>query len=355
MGKGEALDNRDEIKKIDPKGMLAIVSGMPEMLGEAYKISKSVSLPEAGAIKNVVFSGMGGSAIAGDVITDLLWEKSPLGFYTNRGYKVPGSVGEETLFFAVSYSGNTEETILAVNEAAGRKAKIFCLTSGGKLRELAEKNRFPLCVIPSGYQPRAAFPYILLALLNILSNLGIYALAEKDVVDAAAILQKLAKEIGPAVDTRNNPAKQLAKKIEGKIPVILASAGLNGSAGMRMKTQFNENSKVTALLNSFPELNHNEMVNLSALKRESHDFALLLLRDEGEPDRIAKRIEITKSLIGVPLGGVNEIWAKGKTPFARVLSLIFYGDLLSVYLAIARGIDPTSVDAINRFKKEISR
>ena len=128
-----------------------------------------------------------------------------------------------------------------------------------------------------------------------------------------------------------------------------------GAAGLRLKTQFNENSKITALFNVFPELNHNEIVSLSVLNRSKHNFSLIFLRDEGDHERTKKRMEITKSLIGMQLGGVSEIWSSGKSAMERILSLIYFADFLSVYLAILQGIDPTPVEVIGRLKKELMR
>jgi len=147
----------------------------------------------------------------------------------------------------------------------------------------------------------------------------------------------------------------LAKKLVGKIPLIFGSVGTTGSAALRLKNQFNENSKVAAILSLFPELNHNEIVSLSTLRRDDHNFAWIVFRDESDNERVKKRIEITKSLIGRQLGGVNEIVTQGKSPLARILSSILFGDYLSVYLAILRGVDPTPVEVISRLKKELMR
>lgn len=351
------LDNIEKIKEIDQSGMLTVVAETPQMLLDAYELSSKVSLPRMRKINQIVVSGMGGSAIAGDIVSSLVSSKA---VYVNRDYKLPAWVGnttmvaKETLFFALSYSGDTEETLSAIKEAAQRGLKIICITSGGKLKEIAESSGYPLYLIPSGYQPRAALPYLLVPLLKSLEEIGIISGIKDGVDESATLLRKLTEEYGIAKPLRSNLVKQLAKKLLWKIPIIFGTSTTQ-AAGLRLKTQFSENSKVTALFNVFPELNHNEIVNLSVLKRGEHNFSALFLRDERDSERIKKRIEITKSLIGSQLGGVNEIWSNGKSSLARILSLIYFGDFLSVYLAILRGIDPTPVQVITRLKKELMR
>ena len=349
------LDNLEKINEVDKSGMLSVVAETPEMLLKAYDRSQKTSLPKLKKIKQVVIAGMGGSAIAGDIVAGLLLDKAQVPVYVNRDYGIPSFVGSETLFFALSYSGDTEETLSAVKEAARAKAKIVCVASGGKLKELAESKLYPLYLIPSGYQPRAALPYLLVPVLRGLEELGIISSFQEELNKAVGTLQKLRGEYGASKPLRGNPVKQLAKKLLGKIPLIFAGQRSAAAAGLRLKTQFNENSKVTALFNVFPELNHNEIVNLSVLNRSEHNFSLIFLRDEGDHERTKKRMEITKSLIGMQLGGVSEIWSSGKAAMERNLSLIYFGDFLSVYLAFLQGIDPTPVEVIARLKKELMR
>ena len=355
MAEVELLDRAGEIAKIDRSGMLSVVSQTPEMLFQAEKFSAGVSLPKLKKIDQIIVSGMGGSAIAGDVAADLFFKKTKVPILTNRSYTLPEFAGSETLLFALSYSGDTEETLSVVKEAERRKAAVICITSGGKLKEIAESKKYPLFLIPTGYQPRAALPYLLIPLIISLEKMGIFPSISDEVKEVIALLQKLREEYGLQKPLRSNSVKQLAKKLVGKIPLIFGSVGTTGSAALRLKNQFNENSKVAAILSLFPELNHNEIVSLSTLRRDDHNFAWIVFRDESDNERVKKRIEITKSLIGRQLGGVNEIVTQGKSPLARILSSILFGDYLSVYLAILRGVDPTPVEVISRLKKELMR
>jgi len=354
LDKFKLLDHKEEINKIDREGMLGVVSKTPELLVSARELAPKGSLPKIKKIKHIVVCGMGGSAIAGNILADLLLDKVNVPIYINRNYKLPSFVGKDTLVFALSYSGNTEETLSAVACVAKAQARIICITSGGKLKKLAEEKRYPYYLIPAGYQPRAALPYLLVPFLNSLDSMGIIAETQKGLDEAIILLKKLREEYGVDCPLRNNPVKQLGQKLLAKIPFIFATTGTT-AAGLRFKTQFNENSKMTALFNVFPELNHNEIVNLSVLKRAEHNFALLFLRDEEDNERIKKRMEITKSLLGRQLGGVHEVWSRGKFPLARILSLIYFGDFLSVYLALLQEIDPTPVAVISRLKRELSR
>lgn len=361
MAELEILDREEEVGKIDRSDMLSVVGQIPEMILQAERFSAGVSLPNptiVGKLKKVgrvMVVGMGGSAIAGDIAADLFFKRARVPILTNRNYILPEFAGPETLLFALSYSGETEEVLSAVREAGRRGVAVVCITSGGKLKEIAESKRYPRFLVPSGYQPRAALPFLLIPLIVGLGKMEIVPSVSEEIKETIALLQKLREEYGPQRPTRSNQVKQMSKKLIGKIPLIFGSAGTTGAAALRLKTQFNENSKVTAIMSLFPELSHNEMVNLSTLKREGHDFFWILFRDEGDHERVKKRIEITKSLLGRQLGGVSEIVSQGKSQLARIMSLVLFGDYLSVYLAILRGIDPTPVEIISRLKKELAR
>jgi glucose/mannose-6-phosphate isomerase len=355
VAKLELLDNEEAIGKIDTAGMLRTVSRLPEMIVEAERLTAYVSLPAPKRYNQVLVLGMGGSAIAGDLAADLCLKKASAPIITSRNYSLPQYVSSETLVFALSYSGNTEETLSAVKEADKKGAQIVCVTSGGRLKELAETKKYPFYLIPSGLQPRAALPYLFIPLIVGLGNLKVVPTLAEEIKEAASLLLKLKEEFGLANPARVNQVKQLAKKIDGKLPIIFGASGTTGAAALRLKCQLNENGKISALLNVFPELNHNEIVNLGALKRENHNFSLIVLRDEDDNERIKKRIEITKSLLVRQLGGVNEVCSQGRSFLARLFSLIMFGDFLSVYAAILKETDPTPVEAINRLKKELSR
>lgn len=351
----EILDSAEEIAALDRGGMLRAVCRLPEMLGQAEQFSASVQLAGPARVGQIMVLGLGGSAIAGNLAADALFKRAKVPILVNRHYLLPEFVGPETFIFAVSYSGETEEVLSAVKEADKRGCRVACVTSGGRLKEIAENKKYPLFLVPTGYQPRAALPFMLVPLLNGLEKLAVTPPLAAEIREAAALLARLRDEWGEGKPARANAAKQFARKLLGRLPIIFGSAGTTDAAALRFKTQLNENSKLTAHVGVFPELDHNEIVNLAALKREGHEFSLVVLRDEDDSERIKKRIEITKSLLSRQLGGSSEVVAQGKSPLARILSLVLFGDLVSVYLALLRGVDPTPVEVIGRLKKEMSR
>lgn len=356
MEKTNILDNPNKIKQIDKLAMLDIAYALPELIGEAKDIADKAIVPKKVKKYNkIVVAGMGGSAISGDVVSDALSDKLSIPIISNRNYAVPAFVDKDTLFIAISYSGNTQETLTAIKSAQKITENIVVITSGGALKELALKNKWTMFCVPTGYQPRAAFPFLCVSLLIALQKMLGMQEIEEEINEAIGNLKRIKEELDINQPTRANAIKQLAIKLMGKTPIIFAVTGNSAGAGMRLKTQFNENSKQTALLNFLPELGHNELVNLAELKRPDHKFCLIILRDEKDSEKIKKEIEIVKSLIGMQLGGTNEIWSKGKNKLSRILSLVYFGDLLSVYVALLKGIDPTPVEVLVKLKKEMSR
>jgi glucose/mannose-6-phosphate isomerase len=344
------IDDPKKIAELDRGGMLSLVAAMPEMLLQAEKLSERLELPRIKKVESVVLAGMGGSAMGGEIARSLT---SDLPVLLNRFYSLPGFVNDRSLLIASSYSGDTEEVISCVKEARQKNIPVIVLTSGGKLAEIAEAEKYPKVIVPAGLPPRAALAYLTLPVLKVLEKLGYIKNLSSQLQDTGKLLGNLKDEY--LRGERTNPAKQLARKLQDKVPIILASPGVTRAAGIRFRCQLNENSKMVAHLALFPELNHNEIVGLAQLKRGSHNFAVVALRDEEDHGRVHKRIEITKSLIGANLGGVNEVFSTGKSRLARLFSLIYLADFVSVYLALLQGLDPTPVEVISRLKKELQR
>lgn len=348
-----SLDDQNYIAGIDKSKMLDTVEAAPNHIIMAQKIP--VSLQAEKEFSQIIIAGMGGSAIAGDVVSDLFFDSIKTPIYVSRGYVLPASFNEKSIFIAISYSGETEETLSALKEAESRKMEIICMSSGGKLKEIAMAKKYALVELMPGFQPRAAFYMIFTCLIRVLEAFSAIPSQKKNLEETIQVLEELKGEIGPQKAERSNPAKLLAKKIKGKIPLIFSSVSHTYACGVRLKTQFNENSKIPGFVSALPELNHNEIVGYANLKKGKHDYSAILLRTDDEHWRIIKRIEITKSLIGNNLGGIQEINAKGTSRLAKILSLIYFGDFVSCYLAIIQGIDPTPVDVITKLKKELKR
>ena len=347
------LDDELEIIKIDPQNMLGAVCEFPVMLLSALSSALSVKLPELSNIKGIVVAGMGGSAICGDVVKQVVDGSINVPIVVNRGYSLPKFVTSDYLCFAASYSGNTEETLSSLKEAQQRGLKIIAITSGGKLLETAKHNSYPVFSCPAGLQPRAALPYFVAPILYSIEKLGLSRGLILQIEEAAHLLGKLQKEYSKPL--KENHVKQLAQRLNGRTPVILASEDNTKAAAMRWIAQLAENGKTFAHMALFPEMDHNEIVSLGAQKKGEHNLYLIILRDEADSERIKKRIEITKSFIGPPIGGATDITSIGSNRLTRILSLILFGDFLSVYIAIQKGVDPGKVEIIERLKRELSR
>jgi glucose/mannose-6-phosphate isomerase len=347
------LDSYSQIEKVDTGNMISIITAFPEMVEEAAK-DYVFSLKKK-EFKNVVVCGMGGSAISGELVLSLISKHLKVPFQIVRDYSLPAYVDPSTLLIAISYSGNTEETLSCVKFGITRGAEIVAITSGGNLGSLCREKKIPFISIRAGLPPRQAVPYIFFPLMNILIKEGLIPDLVTPLQKELFVLKNLKTETAPVRREKQNIAKQIAKKLYQKIPIIFGSCGLTSGVSLRWKCQLNENSKVTSHSVNFPELNHNETVNLSYLQKGKHPFVLMILRDEEDHERIKKRIEITKSLIGQNFQGIIDVASRGKCPLARLLSLVYFGDIISYYLSILNEYVPMAIDVIDKLKKEMKR
>ena len=327
----------DEIKRVDKSNMLGHLMRFPEMCEEA--LSAKIALP---AIKpsNLVVAGMGGSGIAGDLLED--WLDLPIPLRVCKDYGLPAWVGERSMVFAISYSGDTEETLACFSEAVEKNARVVAICSGGKLEKLCGEFGMPNLRVPAGLQPRAALPYLFFSAVLALKKLGLLEGREAEIEESFGLLRTMRGEMAPGSEP--NPAERIALELKGTMPVIYAPTGFGGVA-KRLKNQFNENSKILARVELFPELCHNEIVGLSSAP-ENHSF--IFLREPGESTQMKKRIEFTLGLLKGRKTMVMQ--ARGKGRLARILSLVYLGDFVSFYLAILRGVDPTPVHEIDLLK-----
>jgi len=344
----------DGLCRLDTTGMLAALEGLPAQCSSACRdIAVNVQLPDIEAISNIVVTGLGGSAIGGDLLRVYSADKLPVPVMVNRDYGLPRFVDPDTLVFAVSYSGNTEETLSAYEEARARGANIVAVTTGGKLGELAEKDGITLVRVPCGISPRAATGFLFLPTLVILQRLGLMSDVTGEISEMIDFIKEMKKKLGPEAPEEDNLAKQLARKLHNKIPVIWGSSGTTEVVAQRWKGQINENAKAPAYWNVFPELNHNEIVGFQFPLEVLKKIHVILLRDERDHPRVHRRMEITKGVIQDVVDGYTEVWASGKGALCRVFSLIYTGDYTSVYLASLYGIDPGPVKVIDYLKKEL--
>lgn len=358
MMKLSILDDPEKAKMIDRVDMMGIVESFPDQCQEAVELAKTAELDALKGIEtetsSILVLGMGGSGVSGDLVRTLLEGKLKVPVQVNKNYGIPRFAREDTLVFALSYSGNTEETLSGLDEAIKRGCKIICVTSGGEMAEKAEARGIPMVSIPSGIQPRAALGYLFFPILVTLQRLGFSTVEEKEIGETIRLLKAKSGNYGFNTPTEDNVAKALAARLYHMLPVVYGFSGLTDMVAFRWKCQFNENTKIPAIWNTFPELNHNETVSWELLETVSENFALILLRDRDESPQIKRRIEITRELIEEKFGGVEVLWAEGVSRLAKMLSLIYLGDFVSVYLALLYEIDPSPVERINILKKRLA-
>ncbi len=348
------LDQQDKINEIDRSNMLVDMLKTPDYCRDAIKRAKQVNVPEKVNPKNIVVVGMGGSAIGGEILHDWLRDTLPIPIQVCRNYTLPAYVNKDTLVFVNSYSGNTEETLSAFLAATQRNCTVAAVTSGGQLESFCKKLQVPHTIIPKGLQPRVAIPYNFFPFPVLMEKMGIISNIDKELDDAIRTLEKTAKANAPDIATKSNKAKQLASELLETLPVAY---GFNQYTCIahRIKTQFNENSKIPSKAEVFSELNHNETVGYDAPESLTKQLTVILIRDQQEPPEIRNRIETTTNLVLGKAKKVLEIWAEGKGKLAKMLSVMCVGDFASVYLAVLQNKDPTPVKIIDRVKSELAK
>lgn len=346
--------NLAQIKQYDSENMLGLLSSFSEQCKCGWEIGETLELEgcDEQIPNSVVIAGMGGSAIGGDFVKAVLGGQFPCPVIVHRGYTLPAFVTSQTLFIAVSYSGNTEETLLSVERAFSQGAKILAVTSGGKLKEFADAHNLPCVIIPAGQPPRASLGYLLMPILSTFVRLGLTPdlNLQSDLEETIALLAQLAEDFHP--DMPESQPKQLAQALHGKLPVIYAPQELEAVA-MRWKGQMNENSKSLAYYSVYPEMNHNEIEGWrhpSALTQGCH---VIQLRAPIAPSQTQRRMDITAELIQPHTAGITQVNSVGRSLLARLLSLIAIGDWTSFYLAILYRQNPTPVERIEELKRRL--
>jgi len=349
------LDKTETFAQIDRSNMMSLVLGFPDEIREAVDIGNRLDIPSGyKKFSKISVTGMGGSGIPGDFLKALLSRELPLPLIVNKDYSVPRFTDRDTLVFAVSYSGNTEETIAAFKAAHEVGAKIIGVTSGGELLKLCQDRSIPCIIIPDGRQTRASFGYLFFSILTLLQRLNIIGAKTRDIQETVAVTQKMRQELGPSVVTTNNAAKSLALKLSGKSVIIYGTQSHTDAVALRWKQQLNENSKMPARYEAFPELNHNEIVAWDSPQINRTQTEVILLRDEQEFSQIKKRIEVTKEFLGSRGISTTEVWSQGHSLLARLISLSYFSDFVSFYLAMLNNVDPTPVEAILYFKQKLA-
>lgn len=340
--------------------MKKLVQNFPNQLKEAFEIGEK-SLPDrqageirnpnspdktgTGEIRNVVITGLGGSGIGGTIVSEIVSNECTVPILVNKDYFLPAFVNGHTLVIVSSYSGNTEETIQAMEAALKAKAKIVCISSGGKISEMAKQNKCGLITIPGGMPPRSCLGYSLTQLFFILHGLMLIGDSYKKQLKAAIDL--LIKE----ENAIKAEATAVADFLFNKIPVIYAVDGYNGVA-TRFRQQINENSKMLCWHHILPEMNHNELVGWAG---GTEELAVIILRNKTDYSRTQARIEISKEVFSQHTPHVREVWSKGNSQLEKSIYLIHLTDWASCYLADKKGVDAIEINIINHLKGSLSK
>jgi len=345
------LDDPSAYQRIDASSTRTIIRDLPRQCRVAWREGRALELPpDYCSVDKVVILGMGGLVIAGDLLRSLAALESPVPVFVHRDYGLPLTVNDRTLLVAMSYSGDTEETVSAFEEALSTDAKKLVITTGGRLLASARANGVPAFVFSYKSTVRGALGYGLMSLLAIAEKVGIVGKKADDVEEAAILMEHMAGRIGVHAPLKRNAAKQLAAGLQGRLPVVYG-AGLLAEVAHRWKTQFNENSKLWCFWEELPEADHNAIVGYGLPEEIAARAFVIFLRGPALHPRVRMRYELTRQALQDAGVASETVDAEGKSPLAQVLSTVFFGDYVSLYLAIQGGVDPSPTTAIADLKR----
>jgi len=323
---------------IDKSNMVGALEDFPSQIDKGFnELATHIKLD--GDYSKIVIVGMGGSALPGDIAKIALADMLDIPILVYKSYELPRYIDSKTLLFVISYSGNTEEALSAYRIARGKSCKLVVMASGGKLRDMAEADKKPLILVPSGIQPRQALGYMFFAILRVIQNAGL-------IKDQSSDVKRIVEQL------KNHEFKMYGEELSTKLvdytPIIYASEPM-WAVAEAWKIAFNENSKTTAFWNYLPELNHNEMVGWTNPKG---NYYLIFIKEDDCPKDIAKRFKATKELLAKS-ARTSELLIKGSSKLMKIFTAIYMGYWTSYFLALKYGTDPTPVDMVEEFKKRI--
>ena len=346
-------DIQDLRKNLDSHDMYRMIADMPNNLEDGVKIGQDVDLKhlEMETFQSIVIAGMGGSAIAGDLIKSYLWDVTEVPIIVCRHYKLPAFVNKKTLVICSSYSGDTEETLSAYDDAMIRGAKVIAITTGGKLAAISQKDGAPIARLKKGLPPRAALGYSFASLATILGRLGICEPPNQEISNVEAAMRRWAKRYDP--DAIDNPALKLAQEIHGRISIIYSGCERLDAVAVRFKGQISENAECLAFVNVFPEMNHNELVGWNQLYGLENNLLVILLKDREDHKRIKARMDIVTDYLRDKRVKIIVLENENGSKLERMFYYIQYLDFASYYLALLNGLDPFPVKAIDYLKQRL--
>jgi glucose/mannose-6-phosphate isomerase len=340
---------------LDSLGMFDLADGLPEQVETAVRAARHLDgLPDASEIEHVVVLGMGGSGMAGDVLLAAAAPLMPVPVVVVKSYECPAFVGDGTLVFAISASGNTEETVQAASDAAVAGARMVVVTGGGELAHLAKSWGAPIVAVPTDIpQPRAAIGAMAMPPLVVLEDIGLFRGASYWIDAAIDQLKRRRDELSPAGDA--STAADVARRIGATIPVIHGGGAIGSTAANRWRTQVNENAKAPAFSGAQPEVCHNEVCGWgqhSELTRRA--LTSVSLRHDGEHPQVGRRFELVSAILDGEVADRIEVRAEGDGDLAQLFDLVLFGDYVSLWMAAEAGIDPGPVDVLVGLKADLA-
>jgi glucose/mannose-6-phosphate isomerase len=345
-----------EIKRYDESDMRSAIEGCPQQFNHILtRYADWEPTEAAGTIRKVLFLGMGGSAIGGDMVRIWVERNSQIPMAVMRSYEVPKWVDDETLVIASSYSGNTEETLSAVREAATTGAHISVITSGGELAKLAGESGWEHVEMPGGLQPRAAIGYSVASVAVVLAAFGILSSSILDELSAGAKRMEAEGRLWSDPQQDDNHLYDLAGTLMGQLPVIYGVAGTTEALAIRLRGQLAENSKIFASHHILPEQNHNEIVGLAERIKHTGDPLVIWLADREDHLRVGLRRKLAGELTGTYPDRENVMSGNGDSLIQRNLSLLHQLDWLSFYAAILGGNDPSQIEILMQLKEKMQQ
>jgi glucose/mannose-6-phosphate isomerase len=350
------LDSGARVARLDPEGMAAKIRGFPDQLRAGAALA-------AGALRRIeprrprafVVLGMGGSAIAGDLLRILADREGNVPVHVARHYEPPSWIAPEDFLLFSSYSGETEETLSAYRALRGLGCRAAVLASGGALVERARQEGLPVALLPSGFPPRAALGYSFSALVSIAHHLGVLPDVERRLEEAAGAVEKAARALSMDVVQSRNPAKQLAIRLRGHAVALIGNQRTAEPVAWRWKGQLNENSKHLAWVSALPEMSHNEVDGFMNPRGVIGRVAAVLLRDPGDHLRIARRFDWLAAHLRKRKVHVETVRLEGDDPMTRILGGVSLGDHVSFYLALLNGVDPSSLPGVTALKRALQQ
>lgn len=326
------------------------IEGFTRQLADALKISGTIDLVRPGSdIRNVVITGMGASGISANLVDSLTFGRIPIPVTVCKSYNIPQFVNPHTLFIACSYSGNTEETIAALNKALLKRAQCIAIASGGKLLDIAREYNLFYVQLPGGSgSPRSMLGYNMIALMSLLYHTNLIGAAFiKETENAIEFLNRGVKGI-------ESEAELIAKKLKGKLPIIYCDSRLHAMA-LRFQQQLNENSKHIAHVNTFPEMNHNELMGWKFPENLMPMLQVIYLYSDHDHERVEKRMEICRDIFEKKSNPIIDVIGEGASLLEQYYYLIHLTDWISYYLAKENGVEPDPTESVNYVKAELGK